>query len=259
MRGVNDSLGLIAILLFLSTVTVEAQQPGQSLADLAAGLAEKRSLVESLTATLEQGRTATAERLRAISERQSDLDLQVQQETLRVSRIERDLAALSAAGDGTRRSRAEALDVLHGLLDRTRKIVQDGIPFKMKERLGEIDAIRGLSREASPDVDSLFSRLWSFLEGELRLTTESGLYTQAIETEGERKLVEVARLGMVYLFVKTPEGRYGYAAPAGDGWDYVFVTSAEDGRRIAALFDSFRRNYRSGYFELPSPAGGRKP
>jgi hypothetical protein len=96
------------------------------------------------------------------------------------------------------------------------------------------------------------SRLWTFVEDEFRLTRENGLYQQTIEVDGQEHLADVVRIGSVALFFKTNQGAVGYAVPNANGYQYQAESNAEARKRIASLFDSFRKQIRAGYFELPN-------
>jgi hypothetical protein len=155
---------------------------------------------------------------------------------------------------------AEALQpLLAEMLPRARDSVRAGIPFQEEGRLGELEEIERLAASGDLGPFSAVSRLWNFLDGELRLSEDIGLYRQAIRMEGELMLAEVARLGMVLLYFRTLDGEYGYAVPSADGWTYRKAQSGEERRQIADLFDSLRKNLRQGYFDLPNPLVGGLP
>ncbi|MFB6373638.1 MAG: DUF3450 family protein, partial [Bradymonadaceae bacterium] len=100
------------------------------------------------------------------------------------------------------------------------------------------------------------SRLWQFVEDELRLSRENGMYSQVIELGGEEVLADVARVGMVSLYFKTEDGRVGVAERTDEGWRWQTIRKEKQKRRIEKLFESFKKNIRVGYFELPNGLGG---
>jgi hypothetical protein len=64
-------------------------------------------------------------------------------------------------------------------------------------------------------------------------------------------------MGMVLMYFRTFDDRYGYVTPAGDGqWNYVVVDNRENARQISDLFEGLRRNLREGFFTLPNPYWG---
>ena len=104
------------------------------------------------------------------------------------------------------------------------------------------------------------SRLWAFVEDELRLTRENGLYRQTITLASDELLVDVARVGMVAMYFKTDDGRYGRTVNNGGAWSYELVQDKESQKQIEGLFDAFKKNIRVGFFELPNalPEGGAR-
>ena len=67
-------------------------------------------------------------------------------------------------------------------------------------------------------------------------------------------LVDVAKLGTVFLFFQTKDNQGGMAKKlAAGGWKFEIATAADDRERIRNLFDSLKKQIRQGYFELPNP------
>jgi hypothetical protein len=142
-------------------------------------------------------------------------------------------------------------DVLGGI----RTYVSTGLPFKASERLAEIETLQRLLDGGSLEIDKILARVWNFLDSEFRLTQESGIYHQTIVLDDRPQLAEVARLGMVFLYFRTLDGKYGYVVRTSDGWRYTRSRSREEDRQIAYLFDSLRKNLREGFFTVPYPQG----
>ncbi|MEM1010181.1 MAG: DUF3450 family protein [Myxococcota bacterium] len=101
--------------------------------------------------------------------------------------------------------------------------------------------------------------MWQALEDELRLGRENGLYKQVVVLEGRSKRVEVARVGMVMLFVKTSGGQYGAAHCVKGKWHFLLYTEAQRRarRQVAQLFDGFKKQIRTGYWSLPNALPNR--
>ena len=76
--------------------------------------------------------------------------------------------------------------------------------------------------------------------------------------DGEETLVDVARLGMIAMYYRTPEGTYGQAIPDGDSWSWSPVTGSEDAMQVADLFDALSQGIRVGAFTLPNPLAGAR-
>lgn len=92
------------------------------------------------------------------------------------------------------------------------------------------------------------------IEDEIRLSKENGIYQQTIILDGEKVLVDIAKLGTVFLFFKTKDNQSSMARKlAQGGWKFEMVDNAGDRERIRNLFDSLKKQIRQGYFELPNP------
>ena len=65
--------------------------------------------------------------------------------------------------------------------------------------------------------------------------------------------MDVARMGMVAMYFRTPDGGTGYAERAqGGGWAYRRAASSADEQRIRSLFDALEKQIRVGWFEVPN-------
>jgi hypothetical protein len=63
---------------------------------------------------------------------------------------------------------------------------------------------------------------------------------------------------MVMLFFKTGDGRVGHAVREGSTWTARTLQDAEDRKRVLHLFDSFKKQIRTGYFEIPNALPERR-
>ena len=96
------------------------------------------------------------------------------------------------------------------------------------------------------------NKLWAFYEDEIRLTKENGVFRQSININGEERLVDVARVGMVAMFFKTSDDAYGYVTRQNGDWAYVITEDSDEKEQIAGLFDAFKKQIRTGFFTIPN-------
>lgn len=130
--------------------------------------------------------------------------------------------------------------------------IQDGLPFKRDERLAALLEMREQLNSGVIPAHKVAARLWAFVEDELVLRRQSGVYRQVVELNGEQVLADVARIGMVMLYFRTGDARFGKAQFDGHAWRYVLFEQNEQQSQVAALFDAFNKQIRSGRFELPN-------
>lgn len=225
---------------------------------LAVELSRLRGEVEALSCELDAKKEDHRARLRSLASRKADLEMEIQREELRLRQ-----ARATRAKQRDRVSRIEkqkhALGpVLREALDLLRKATRDGLPFQLRGRLADLDRLESQLADHTLTSPTVLARLWSKAEDEFRLARENGLYKQVIEVGGEEVLADIARVGMIMLFFRTPDDGYGRAVRTGDGWAYRLYRDEDDIQRVATLFDSLKKRIRTGYFELPAalPGGG---
>ena len=244
-------------LIFMACIEVYGQDVDSALRDLAKQVAEKRSEVESLSNELELMKTDYNERMRSLATQRADIETQINREELRLAQIQRDLAEYRATIVNSRTSIEGIEPLVSEILGDVRGYIKTGLPFQVPGRLGEIETLERLLVDGSLEADKILARTWNFLDSEFRLTRESGIYHQTILLDDQLQLAEVARLGMVFLYFKTLDDKYGFVVRSPNGWRYTRSRTREEDRQIAFLFDSLRKNLREGYFTIPNPEGGR--
>lgn len=243
MRVLGATTGLLALL----ATTALAQDVGR-----AERLAQLRSEVEALQheVTMEKGDMRA--RLRALEDARTQLELQIKQEELALQQlsIEIDKERKLAAEEG------EATEVMvpavQSGIDTIRPVIEKGLPYRVEERLQAVREIEtGLNGGTLPPHRAA-NRLWSLYEDELRLTRENAMDRQTILLEGQEVLVDVARMGMVAMYFRAPDGRTGWAERAGSDWAFTVTGDREDQEQITELFEALGKQIRVGWFEVPN-------
>ena len=239
---------LLAVLLALPP-RVYAQDATDT---LAARLIEMRGQVDRLQTDLNLQREEHKNRMAYLTAQLAELDASRDREALRVRRLEQELEQsreqVAGAGVGS--------DTLKPVLERhvlaLREQVRSGFPFKVGERLAELDDLESQLGNGVITPERGFNRLWAFIEDELRISRENAIYTQSITLQGNNVLVDIAKLGNAMLYFRTRDLRYGRAVASSEGWRFELLESASDQEQVAVLFDSLRKQIRQGYFRLPN-------
>jgi hypothetical protein len=214
-------------------------------------LAALRSEVAELSDTLDARREEIDARVRAYQAQQVDLEVQVQREELRLTQLQ-DLLEARRADEVDDADLEEALrPVVLGALAETRVRVAAGLPFRVDERLASLDEIRTAVEGGELAPTRALGRLWAFVEDDHRLARENALDRQTIVLGGVELLAEVARVGLVALYFRAPDGRVGFAVREGDGWTWQTVDGRADADRIEGLFETLGKGIRTGAFDLP--------
>jgi hypothetical protein len=245
--AVITAVGLLVVALLIPTSAL-----GDSVDQLARRLVGLRGEVETLQADLDQEKTEHHARMTSLATQRSELEAAVRREELKLKRLGRTLASTRARTEQAGVFADELLPLLREAIAALRLRIETGLPFQVDERkaaLAELE--KQLDSRVLPPAKAL-ARLWALHEDEIRLATDNGLYRQTMTLDGEERIADVVRLGMVMLYFWAGD-RMGFALQQNGAWRFHEVPSASERHQIAALFDSFAKQVRTGYFELPNP------
>lgn len=250
MIGRTASSGAAALLLLALASRADAGDLSQQ----ARQLAELRAEVEGLSTELGLEREELSARLRAMDAQRADLEVQVRREELRLQQLDeaadkqrQSLDADARTGEVLRPALAESFSAIGRTID-------TGLPYRQAERRQALDDLQAQVDDRLLSPQAAAARLWAFVEDERRLARENALDRQVITLDGQERMVEVARLGMVAIFFRTEDGRVGWAEARDGAWTWTAAASAEDQARVLDLFDSLQKQIRVGWFDLPGAA-----
>ena len=230
----------------------------EPLADLAARLAGLRGEVESLSEQLADESRELSDQLRSYARQKADLELQLERERTRIKKLR---AALTTKRQriATEAKRDQAYGpVFERGLGALRAYVASSLPFRTQERLDALTRLHESFEAGLLTPERALSRVWSFYDDEFRMTRENGLFRQVIVVQGHEQLADVAKIGMVMMFFRTNTGQVGKVDRSAAGWLYQPIDDKRQARLINTLFDSFRKQIRVGYFELPNALVSRE-
>ena len=245
-------VALIGAALAFPAAALSAEE---GIGTLAEKLIDLRGEVESLHDAIESKQQDHRNRMSSLSQRRAELEAQIQRQELDLEKVRRQIAELREEAEDVTDESAALQPVAKSSARRLEDHVSSSLPFTVDERLAEIEEIRSKLSKGEVSAPRALNQLWTFVEDELRLSKENGLFRQTITLDDEEQLADVVRVGMVMLFFRTGDGRYGHAERSGDDWRYVIVDgqSAED---VELLFEDFEKQVRTGFFELPNALPG---
>jgi cell wall-associated NlpC family hydrolase len=241
----------LAVLLALTPALASAQSD-----ELARRLIELRGEVEQLNGELELLREEQRTTLAGLSAQRAELSASLERQQLAARELREKRAAAERAQAETGLEGEALKPLLVAKVADLRARIADGVPFKIDERLGELDQFVVQIENGTVPPQRAVNRLWAFYEDEFRLTRENSLHRQTITVDGWKMLADVAKLGTVALYFKTSDGQVGQAVRDAGQWRWQRVNAADDVARIDTLFDALRKQIRQGYFELPLLAVG---
>ena len=238
----------VAVISALTSFSASAD-----VSQLAARLATLRGEVEELAKELNTKSAESNDTIRSLARQRSDLELDVRREETRVQKLSVAIAKRRSEIQEEKAKGDKVVPLFTQSLEKVREQVEVSMPFRRSERIAALDKIEEQYKSGLLTASRALSRLWSFVEDEVRLTRESGLYKQTVQVDGEDKLVEVVRVGMVMMFYKTEDDEVGKVVHHDDGtWGYETINDPDQTRSVLDLFTSFKKQVRVGFFEVPN-------
>lgn len=251
MKATNHRLIAAATCTALGVGLAAKSYADDSVETLAKQLVELRSTVEQTHEELESERKQHYARMTSLTQRRAELEADVQRRELELKKLQQ---AISVSDRERDKARADA-DALRPLVAEVIKSLSAhldaALPFKLEDRRAGLTEIKSKLDKGELSAPRALNQLWTFVEDELRLARENGLFQQTIARDGKEELADVIRIGMVMLFFRTNDGAYGYANKSGDAWSYTTLDPAA-AKPLGDLFDAFQKQVRTGYFVIPN-------
>jgi hypothetical protein len=224
----------------------------EQLATLAENLVELRSQVDELASELSRNKEISRRELRSVSTQIADAERRLHGVKTQIEGYERRIADQK---EKVRLASQQAEDLKPAVLtaiESVRDSARARLPFKKEERLAALDELERQLEQGLLSPQRVTARLWKFVADEIRLTSESGLYRQVIELKDGEVLADVIRVGMITMFFQTDDGRTGFMRRDERNWRWLAVDEPAARDKIRALFTSFQKGIRVGYFTLPN-------
>ncbi|MEO0335293.1 MAG: DUF3450 family protein [Pseudomonadota bacterium] len=224
---------------------------------LSQSLIKVRGEVEQLDAQVSTLRENGKLEIQTLKVQQGELAASIEAEKLRSDQLKGQISELKGQLSDRGFEDQQMKSLVLNAISEFQLYVQSSIPFQADKRSKELSQLaEKVEKDQMTSVKAAI-RLWSFVEDELRSATENSVFRQTIVVEGNEKLVEVAKLGSVFLFYKTTDGQYGTLKREDDQWLFQRLVSSSDEAKVALLFESLKKQIRTGQFSLPNQLKGR--
>lgn len=227
---------------------------GDAIDNLSDRLIDLRADVERLNDELATAKEKHRNRMAALARQRGQLEAALVQASTQLTEISGQLVAAREDAQAAGADAEALMPVVLAVIEEAEQAVATSIPFKREQRLAELEELRTRLRQDVITPHKAVNSLWAFYEDQLRLTGDNGLYQQTVRIDGQEQLADVARLGMVMMYYRTGDEHYGKVLRADGEWQYRPV-AAQRRDLVADLFESFRRQVRTGYFKLPNAIG----
>jgi Protein of unknown function (DUF3450) len=237
----------IAVVTLLGTTTLFASSE-----QMAESLMKIRADVEQLDASINDEKDTYKAGMNSLLRQKNDLESVVAREDLNIKQIERELQKVRKEIKEAGKNTEGLKPMVFKALDMIEENVKKSLPFKTAERTAELEKIRSQLENDLITGQKALALTWNSYGDAIRMSKENGLFKQTISIKGQDRLAEVARIGTVAMYFKLPDDTVGFATKDAKGWFYKEAVSKKEQEQILALFDSFKKQIRSGYFTLPN-------
>lgn len=223
-----------------------------SVSNLAQSLMELRSDVEALHTKLDEEKASYKVKMNSYNVQGTDLEANIAREALKIKQLKSALKKIQthiaqmSKGDKVIKPLA-----LEGIA-KMREVLKTQLPFKMKERIAQLDDLEKQINGNLTTPQKALNRVWAIYEDNFRMSHENGLFRQDIVLNKKEYLADVVRLGSIMMFFKTADDRVGYFKKIGAQFVVNEVTDEHQVEMINTLFDSMKKQIRSGFFVLPN-------
>ena len=219
--------------------------------DLTAKLVEMRTEVETQQNELDIAKNELRNRMKSIEISKAEIRNEIQRENLKIKQLRLAIAQKRAQSGDTGDEEKQLKEVFAASVKDLKSYITDSLPFKVEGRLNALKEIEDQLTGKAISPFRAVSRLWSFYEDEFRLTRENGIFSQSMELDGAKRIVQIARIGMVTAYYKYGEESYGIFIKKDGKWQTRPLTEKEHRKQVEYLFESMKKQIRAGYFELP--------
>lgn len=225
-----------------------------TLENLAKSLAKIRGEVETLQTQVDAEKEKHSSKMTALASQLADLSVEERRQKLSIEKLQHSIEKMGANARQVEQSGERLKPVLLQILSDYKRHIQSSFPFKIEDRLKAVSDIENNVNNQLVDPNKAVNQTWALIEDEIRLSKENGIYQQTIPLEGEKVLVDIAKLGTLFLLFQTRDNQSGMAKRTTDGgWKFEILEDTSEIERVKILFDSLKKQIRQGYFEIPNP------
>ena len=211
-----------------------------------------RADVEALYTKIDENKVAYKAQMKSLALQNADNDAQINRKSTSIKLADLELQKIKVKIENTSTSNLELKPLIKELITNLSTSINNGIPFKIQERIASIAKIQKDLEEKLITEERALALLWASYDDNIRLTKEIGIFKQNINIDGKDILAEVAKIGSVLLYFKTPNKKVGYINKDASTYTAVVVSDKDEIKNINNLFDALTKQIRTGFFTLPN-------
>lgn len=233
--------------MLLTTTTLLANSD-----NMAESLMKLRAQVEQLDTQIDDEKDAYKASMKSLTMQKSELEAMVSREELKIKQIHKELTKVQENIQKSSKNSEGLKPLVIDAVDNLVAYIKTSIPFKTNDRIDAVLQIKEQLNNSLITPQKALSIVYNSYADELRMTKENGIFKQTIDLNGKPKLAEVARIGTMMMFFKTPNDEVGYVNKNTNGYAYKQELNKEKQTQILNIFDAFKKQIRTGYFMLPN-------
>ena len=237
----------IALTLLIASSSLMASSD-----NMAESLMKLRAEVEQLDSAIADEKDSYKGAMKSLRMQKNDLEAIIAREELRIKQLQVEMSKVKKEVREAGKNSVGLKPIVLEALATLEKTVQTQIPFKTEDRIADIRRIEKQVENDEVSAQKGLALTWNSYGDAIRMSKENGIFKQTININGQDRLAEVARVGTMMMFFKTPNDEMGYVVKEGENWNYKQVISKDEKTRIASIFDAFKKQIRTGYFTLPN-------
>lgn len=211
-----------------------------------------RADVETLDSKITQDKDTYKSSMRSLMRQKDDLESVIAREDLKIKQIKQELSKVAKEIKENSKNTKGLKPLLLEALNALETNIKESIPFKTQDRLRDVAKIKEQIATDLVTPQKGLALTWNAYADAIRMTKENGIFKQTITLDNKQRLAEVARIGTMMMFFKTPDDTVGYVSKDDSGYYYKKELNSDAQKQILALFDAFKKQIRSGYFKLPN-------
>jgi len=220
--------------------------------NMAESLMKLRAEVEQLDSAIADEKDAFKGSMKSLRMQKNDLEAMIAREELRNKQLSAEMAKVKKEVKEAGKNSVGLKPIVLDALAQLKENINQQLPFKSADRIADVERIEAQLNNDEVTAQKALALTWNSYGDAIRMSKENGIFKQTINLNGEDRLAEVARVGTMMMFFKTPNNEMGYVIKSAKGWEYKQVINKEEMTQIAILFDAFKKQIRTGYFTLPN-------
>ena len=220
--------------------------------NMAESLMKLRAEVEQLDSAIADEKDAFKGSMKSLRMQKNDLEAMIAREELRNKQLSAEMAKVKKEVKEAGKNSVGLKPIVLDALAQLKGDIKQQLPFKTSDRIADVERIEAQLNNDEVTAQKALALTWNSYGDAIRMSKENGIFKQTINLNGEDRLAEVARVGTMMMFFRTPNNEMGYVIKSDKGWEYKQVINKEEMTQIATLFDAFKKQIRTGYFTLPN-------